>query len=114
MVDVSTDVPRPDERGLAGVHPDADADRLGVRPLVTRELALRLRRGPASVDRRLEDAEERVALGSKLAAIAAAERFAQDRVMLDLSLHVPVTELLHQTRGALDVGEEECDGAGRT
>ena len=113
VMDVEADVFLADERGLARVHADAHADRLPFRPLVTRELALRLRRGPAPVDRRLEDAEERVALCPQLAAISAAERCAQDRVMLDLRIHVLVTELLHETRGTLDVGEEESDCAGR-
>src|SRR5690348_2808489 len=113
VVDVEADVLLTDERRLARVHTDANANRLAVRPLVARELALGLRRRPAPVDRRLEDAEEGVALGPQLAAVGSAERLAQDRVMLDLRLHIPVAELLHETRRALDVGEQKRDGAGR-
>src|SRR4051812_46605358 len=75
------------------------------------ELALGVGCCSASVERALEHAEERVALGSQLAPVAGAKRRAQDLVVLDLGLDVRVAELLHQPGRALYVGEEKGDGA---
>src|SRR6266567_2007252 len=111
MVDVEADVLVAHQRRLAGVQADAHPYGLVVGPPVRGEVALRLRGGAAGIERALEYAEKRVTLGPELAAVAALEGRAQDLVMGDLGLHVPITQLLHQARRSFHVGEEERDRA---
>src|SRR5215831_1201697 len=110
---VEADVLVVDQGRLACMHSDANPDRLALRPVMTREFALRFRRRPARVDRRLEHHKEGVALRPELAAIPAAKRFSEDGVMLDLRLHVILAQLLHEHRRSFYVGEQEGDCAAR-
>ena len=57
--------------------------------------------------------EEGVALGIHLDAAVACEGFPQDAAVLGQRVCVSVAELVQQPSRALDVGEEERDGAGR-
>src|SRR5207302_9106097 len=60
-----------------------------------------------------EGDEERVAGGVDLDSAMTRPHLAQDPLMFREHLGVAVTELLQQTRRALDVGEEERDRPGR-
>ena len=91
-------------------HPDAKVAVLGPRVVCEPELA-----GNGSRDGALGTAErdeERVALRVDLAAVVLCEGFAQDPAMVveGLTVELPPEEL-EQLRRALDVCEEEGDGA---
>ena len=96
---------------LACVQADAHPDGLVPRPGMRGEAPLCRGRGAACVQRALEDAEERIALGAQLPPVAAPEGRAQDLVVVHLRLHVSIAELLHQARRTLDVREQERDRA---
>ena len=74
---------------------------------------LRLDRGRDGVRRSLEDDEERVAAGVEHDAIVSGDCGAHHAVVLGEETGVVVAELVQQSRGALDVGEEEGDCSGR-
>ena len=101
------------DRRLAGVEAHAHADVHPLRPRVRRVRALRLDRGRDRVARAREGEEERVALRVDLDAAAVAERLAHEPPVVGEHVAVPVAEPLHQRGGALDVAEDEGDGAGR-
>ena len=90
-------------------HPDP---HLGApRPFVLCERALSFDRCPHGVLRAREREEERVALRVDLAARRRLEGAAQEPPLVGQHLPVVVAELLQQARRALDVGEQERDGA---
>ena len=113
MVDVETDVLVAHQRRLARMQSDAHPDRSALRPCMFGKGPLRAGGSLASVEGAREDAEERVALRPELPAVVAAKRVAKQFVMHHLQRHVLVAELSHQPSRAFDVGEEECNGAGR-
>jgi hypothetical protein len=84
-----------------------------LRPLVSRESALTVDRGCHGVLGASKRDEEGVALRVDLAPVVGGERLAQDPLVLLERLAVPLAELLQQPSRALDVGEEEGDGADR-
>jgi hypothetical protein len=106
-VDVDPDVALVRDQGLAGVEADPDADG------AIREPGLRVAGGRQGVGSPSERDEEGVALGVDLYAVVPLEGVAQHAPVLGERLRVGVAELVHQPRRALDVGEEEGDGAGR-
>jgi hypothetical protein len=57
-----------------------------------------------------EREEERVALGVDLDPLVPLERVADELAMIGDQLGIVLAEPLEQTGGALDVGEDECDG----
>ena len=89
-VHVEADVALVRDLRLAGVHPDADADRPG------REPALDLRGGRDSVGSAGESGEERVALGVDLHAAVLRERRAKDAAVVGERPGVGVTELVQE------------------
>ena len=96
------------QRRRTGVQAHAHRDRPG------RELLVRLLRGRRRSLGGRERDEERVALGVDLDAAVSGERIAQHAAVLGERLGVRVRpERVQQPRRALDVGEEEGDGAGR-
>ena len=97
---------------LAGVEPHAHAHRAPVRPLVVAEGALGVDRGRDCVARPREREEEGVALRVDLRAAARAEGLAHEPPVVgrDVSVRL-VAELLQEARRALDVREDERDGA---
>src|SRR5881628_3873359 len=60
-----------------------------------------------------EHAEERIALGAQLMPAVAVEGRSENGVMRVLRLDVALAQLLHQTRGVLDVGEQKGEGSAR-
>ena len=86
-------------------HPHTDTDFV--------QAILRLDRGRDGVRRSLEDDEERVAAGVEHDAIVSGDCGAHHAVVLGKETGVVVAELVQQSRGALDVGEEEGDCSGR-
>ena len=106
-MDVDADVALLRHERLAGVDAHAHAHR------PVRERALRRLGRRERVRRPREGDEERVALGVDLDARRGAERLAQHAPVLAEHVRVAVAELVQQPRRALDVGEEERDGAAR-
>jgi hypothetical protein len=106
-VDVHADVALVRHLRLARVqsHPHAHPT------ICERALRLLCSRGP--IVRALERNEERVALRVDLDAVVAPERLPQQPTMVRQDVDVAVTELLEESRRALDVGEEQRDGSGR-
>ena len=112
--DVETEVALVAERRLAGVdahaHPQADA----VRPRrASASPRCPVAAAATAFARPREHGEERVALAVHLAPARCGEGLAHDPVVLREDAAPPVAELLQQPRRALDVGEEEGDGAAR-
>ena len=106
-VDVHPDVVVVREDRLAAVDAHADSNS-GVG-----ESLLRGERGRHGVRRLLEGHEERVAAGIDHDAAVRVDGFADHAVVLGEDLGVAGAELVQETGGALDVGEEERDFAGR-
>src|SRR5262249_3836555 len=90
-------------------HPQRGATRPGMRSQGTG----RLGRGSLCCRRGRERDEEGIALSINLGATMGGKRGAQERLVLAERARVPVPQLLQQLGAALDVGEEEGDGAGR-
>ncbi len=86
-------------------HPNAN------RPLAERLLPLA--RGGQSLRGPREGDEEGIALGVDLDPPVAHERLAQHAAVVGEEVGVGGAELVQETSRALDVGEEERDGAGR-
>ena len=101
-----------DQRCLARVQPDADADRAAVRPLVRVQALLDGGRAGTRLQSAPEHDEEGITLGPKLVAAVGGERLALDRVMGEKDVRVALAELLDQPRRSLDIAEKECDRAG--
>ena len=113
VVDVQADVLLSYERSFTRVQPHANTKGDAFRPLVLREVPLRVCRRLASIDGAFEDAEERISLGAQLSPSLALKRRSQDRVVVGLRLYVALAYFLHEAGRSLDVGEQERDGAGR-
>ena len=106
-VDVEADVPLVRSARLAGVHAYAHP----YRPAGERALGV-----PRRPDRALcicERDEERVALRVDLDAAVALERATERTTVLSENLRVAVAEVGQEACRALDVGEQQRDGAGR-
>src|SRR6185503_4391952 len=100
---------------LAGVEAHADPNFDSWRPGLRGERALRLDGGGDGLERVVEEHEERVALRALLAAAVARDRLAHDRGVALQHRRVGVAaELGEEARGALDVGEQECQRAAAT
>jgi len=106
-VDVDPDVALLGDERLPRVDAHANADR----PLD--ECGLRLTGRYERVSRPREGDEEGVALSVDLDAAAPLERLAQRPSVIGERIRVGVAQLVEQLRRALDVGEEEGDGARR-
>ena len=107
-VNVDPDVALAGNGRRARVQSHANRDRPGP------ELVLRGARGVSRAGRRRERDEEGVALGVDLDTAVCGEGVSQESSMLGECLRVRIrTESVQQARRALDVGEEERDGAGR-
>ena len=96
---------------LAGMqaHPHSDGASLG--PRVGGEVALRVGGRSDCVLRASEGDEERISLRVHFAATVRGERGAQDPLVVRERVPVARAELLQHKRRALDVREEEGDGA---
>src|SRR5207253_10967070 len=106
-VNVDADVVALAQLGLACVQSHPDADRTARERLLT---------GTSSRERvtcAAEGHEERVALRTERDAAVTAERLPQNTPMLRQDVRVRVAELVQHARRALDVREQEGDGAGR-
>ena len=113
VVDVEAGVEAVGLHRLAGVEADADHDRLRL-PGVLGERPLPGDRGGDGVARVWEREEEAVALHLHLDAAVCREGLAQQGPVRRQRAHVRLAaELLQHARRALDVREEEGDGAPR-
>ncbi|CAN5296444.1 hypothetical protein BH09ACT13_BH09ACT13_04620 [soil metagenome] len=99
--------------GLTRVQPHPHADLATVGPVVLGERALRDDRRSESRIRTREREEERVSLRVDLAPAALGRGLADGALVLCPDGAVALAQVLEQPRRPLDVGEEECDGAGR-
>ena len=111
LVEGETYIVAADEGHLACVNAHPDPDRVALRPGVIRE-------GPLSVDRGHDRRrgirkcrEDRVALRPDDAAAVAGDGLVEQGTVLVQQLAIGVTQLLDESGGALDVGEQEGDGA---
>src|SRR5205823_11854171 len=104
-MDIDPDVPLATDPTFAGVDAHAHADGLAVRPPVTGEPALRHHRRSDRVGGAAEDREERIAVRAHLDAPDPGDGSSDDPTVLLQDASVPVTDLLEETRGPLDVGE---------
>ena len=111
-VHAEPDVALTADRRFAGVHAHAHAQLCVARPLVRGKRTLGVDGRADRVLRPAERGEEGVALGIDLPAVVRGERVADDALVLGEDRAVVVAQLLEQPRRALDVGEEEGDGAG--
>ena len=111
--DVEPEIPLFADRRLARVQAHPHAHLLPSRPLVGRERALGGDRPGDGVPCAREGVEERVALGVDLGSTLVAEALAEQLPVVADDVAVGVPELLEQPGRALDVGEEERDGASR-
>jgi hypothetical protein len=106
-VDVDAHVPLLGRDGIARVHAHPHQHgAAGERRLRFRGRGDRLAGGRECV-------EEGVALCVHLDAVVRGERIPQDAPVVREQRRVALAVLLQQPRRPLDVGEEECDGAGR-
>ena len=107
-VHVLSDVALVGEQGRPGVQADPHLDRPGA------SAAVSLGRGRERTRRGREGDEEGVALGVDLDPAVARAGLAHHPPVLGQRLRVGLgAELVQEPRRALDVGEEEGDGAGR-
>ena len=104
-VDVDPDVALVRRLWLTGVNSDTHADRAAL------ERVARVGGRRNCVRCASEGDEEGVALGVDLDACVRGERLSQDASVLGEEVGVPVSVLLKEPRRALDVREEERDGA---
>ena len=106
-VDVEADIPLFRHDRLARVDPDSNPYRS------LREPGLNVCRRGNRVARAGERDEERVALRVHFEPAVARECVADHAAVLRQYVGVALPELVKQARGALDIGEEECDGPAR-
>ena len=112
-LDVEAHVAVADHLRRAGVHGHARGGEQAVRPGMGPEGALGGERGRERLRRLRKDAEERIALGAELVAACGPERVAEQGAVVGVQRGIAVAELQEQPGRALDVGEEQGDGAGR-
>ena len=105
-MDVDTDVSLLGQRRAAGVEAHPDPDRSGLQCSSCIDRCIR------RAVRRSERDEERVPLGVHLDAAVRRECLAERTPVLGERLRVGLTELVQEAGRALDVREEEGDGAG--
>src|SRR6266516_7725111 len=113
-VHIKTDVGPIDHAWVAGVQAHADADFVAVGPRMFCQRSLCLCCGAGGVLCGAKDDEECVALGVDLVAVMRIERSAQHAAVVREQLWVELSRTLEQLRRALDVGEEQGDGAARS
>src|SRR2546423_13074309 len=106
-MDIDADVALLGHERLAGVDSHSHADRAGP------EGALAGLRGGEGVLRARERDEEGVSLRVDLDAAVTLEGLPQHAAVLGEDVRVSIAQLLQQAWRALDVGEEEGDGAAR-
>src|SRR5207245_5915180 len=92
-------------------HPDAYGIALG--PVVAGQVPLGPHRSPHGPERAGERNEERVPLRADLDSTTLRDGPAHDGGVVVEDSSVPITELLEQPGGSLDIGEQEGDRAGR-
>ena len=92
---------------------DPDGDRDAIGPAGRRQLPLHRRRSVDGVRRRLKDREERVAFRRHLPSPVRLDRAPHNRVMRIQDGPKTRAELMDESCGALDVGEEEGDVSNR-
>ena len=110
---VQTEVPIGDPAGLTRVQPHAHADGERLGPVVRRQGALPLRCRPHRVAGAGKRDEEGVTLRVDLHAACVRERVPEQSTLCLEGLSVVLPERFEQPRRALDVGEQERDGARR-
>ncbi len=112
-MDVEPDVVVTAQAGHAGVQADSDAHRRIVRPRGARQFMLSHARRRDGIGRGGEDGEEGVALGAHFRPAVGCDRDPKDLGMALEESHVGLAEERQEGRGALDVGEQKGDRAGR-
>jgi hypothetical protein len=111
-VDADADVALGPHLRLPGVQAHPHLHLHSFRPLVSGEVALGVDRGCHGVGCRAEGDEERVALRIHHAAFVGGQGGLQDARVLGQERVVPIAaHLLEQSSRALDICEEEGDGA---
>ena len=110
-MDVDSDVALLADDGFAGVEAHAHAKGVSVRPRIRVEGTLRRDRRGNRVAGAFEAEEECVALRVDLLTPSGSEGVADHAAVLGKRVGVSVAELLEQLGRALDVGEDEGDGA---
>ena len=113
-VHIETDVCPIDQPWVAGVQAHADADLVAVGPGMFCKCSLCLCGGGGGIICRAKDDEECVAFGIHLVAVMRVERSSQHAAMGREQLWVKLPRTLEQLRRALDIGEEQGDGAARS
>ncbi len=112
-MDVEADVGLRREARLPGMETDPDADFAALRPRLGGQRALRPHGCRHGAGRGREGHEEGVALGADLHAVAGREGLAE-QLLVTLEQGGPAVSLRAEQAGrALDVAEEEGDGAGQ-
>ena len=112
-MDVDPDVVVARDDGMAHVDPDPDAEDVPIRPVVSRECALRRGGRHDAIERRPEDGEERVALGRDLEPAVRGEGRPDVTLMFAVEPGVAIAEVGQQPGAALDVAEEEEEPSAR-
>ena len=98
---------------LTGVEAHADPHPRALGPIVGLKVALGHHGGVDCALRTCEGGEKRVAGGVHLRAVTRRNGAADDAGMFAANLRVGIAQSVHQSSRALDVGEEERDGAAR-
>jgi hypothetical protein len=111
LVDVDSHIVSVDRPRLAGVKAHADADRVTVGPLLFGERLLRPLGRRCRSARGLEGGEEAVALAGEHMPAVALERPTEELPVPRELLVIAVSQPPEQTRRALDVAEQQRDGA---
>src|SRR5262249_13784407 len=110
--DIEAEIALLSDLRLARMEPHPHLHLFAFRPLVVVQRTLRVDRGRHGVARPREREEERGALGVDLGAAARAEGLAHEVPVVARDAPVAlVPELLQEPGRALDVGEDERDGA---
>src|SRR6185503_7039703 len=107
-IDRDADVSGLTQRRAAGVDADADADLDIFGPLAFLEGPLDIHRGVERPCGLTEGGEEFIRTRVDLVSAGCANALANERSYIAQERRVSVTELAKQSRGSLDVGEQEC------
>ena len=97
------------DRRLPGVKAHADSQVDALRPRMSGECALGLGNRLGCTDGILEDDEELVAAVVDDLSGAALDRLSEETPVIREHRRVAVAEQADELRGALDIGEDECD-----